>query len=172
MKMAAAAGNGDEQVRIEGPNAHGPAVGTDSFSCESLIFPPSPLRMQPSTEPPGPEGGNAGRRPRLAAMIYRKDYYGRNCNPHFRFRRGYFVEVRACAIGFLQVFSPPGALKRRSEIGVSPPGATCAEGGVVVPHRARCLRRRGSGRTPRRRQVELPRLARPKGCFDTSAEWS
>ena len=54
----------------------------------------------------------------------------------------------------------------------SPPGATSAEGGVVVPHRARCLRRRGSGRTPRRRQVELSQLARPKGCFDTSAEWS
>ena len=53
-----------------------------------------------------------------------------------------------------------------------PPGATSAEGGVVVPHRARCLRRRGGGRKPRRRQVELPRLARPKGCFDTSAEWS
>jgi hypothetical protein len=38
MKMTAAAGNGDEQVRIEGPNAHGPAVGIDSFSFESLIF--------------------------------------------------------------------------------------------------------------------------------------
>ena len=38
------------------------------------------------------------------------------------------------------------------------------------PRRARCQRRRGSGRTPRRRQVELPRLARPKGCFDTSAD--
>ena len=54
----------------------------------------------------------------------------------------------------------------------SPPGAMSAEGGVVVPHRARCLRRRGSDRTPRRRQVELPRLARLKGFFDTSAEWS
>ena len=85
---------------------------------------------------------------------------------------GAIVEVRACVIGFLQVFSLPGALPAPNENGVSPPGATCAEGKVVVPHRVRCLRRKGSGRTPRRRQVELPRLARPKGCFDKSAEWS
>ena len=38
MKMAAAAGNGDEQVRIEGPTAHDPADGNDSFPYESLIF--------------------------------------------------------------------------------------------------------------------------------------
>ena len=50
MKMAAAAGNGDEQVRIEGSTAHDPADGNDSFSCESLIFPPSPLHMQLCTE--------------------------------------------------------------------------------------------------------------------------
>ena len=31
MKMAAAAGNGDEQVRIEGSIAHDPADGIDSF---------------------------------------------------------------------------------------------------------------------------------------------
>ena len=31
MKMAAAAGNGDEQDRIEGSTAHDPADGTDSF---------------------------------------------------------------------------------------------------------------------------------------------
>ena len=51
MKMAAAAGNGDEQARIEGSTAHDPADGNDSFSCESLIFPPSLLRMQLCTEP-------------------------------------------------------------------------------------------------------------------------
>ena len=38
MKMAAAAGNGDEQARIEGSTAHDPADGNDSFSCESLIL--------------------------------------------------------------------------------------------------------------------------------------
>ena len=38
--------------------------------------------------------------------------------------------------------------------------------------RARYQRRRGNGSTLRRRHVKLPRLARPKGCFDTSAEWS
>ena len=98
------------------------------FPYESLIFPPSLLRMQLSTEPPSSEGGNEGWRPRLAAMIYRKDYYGRNCNPHFRFRRGYFVEVRACAIGFLQVF-PAGRYERRRGSGGSPPGALSAPKG-------------------------------------------
>ena len=57
---------------------------------------------------------------------------------------GDFVEVRACAIGFFCRCSPPGAMS--------------AEGGVAV-HRGE-------------RPVELPRLARPKGCFVTSAEWS
>ena len=53
MKMAAAAGNGDEQDRIY------PADGTDSFSFESLIFPVL-LRMQLSTEPPSSEGAMDG----------------------------------------------------------------------------------------------------------------
>ena len=65
MKMAAAAGNGDEQVRIEGSTAHDPAVGIDSFFLRVTdIFPPSPLRMQSSTEPPRPEGGNAWTAPK------------------------------------------------------------------------------------------------------------
>ena len=143
------------------------------FSYESLIFPPSLLRMQLGTEPPSSEGGIIGRRPRLTVMINRKDYYGRNCNPHFWFRRGYFVEVRACANGFLQVFSPPGALpapkrewcfpagryeRRRGKRWFPTGRAISAEGGVAV--------HRGAD------HVELPRLARPKGCFDTSAEWS
>ena len=111
--------------------------------------------------------------PRLTVMINHKDYYGRNCNPHFWFRRGYLWKCKHVRMDFVFRCSLNLAhYQRRSESGVSPPGATCAEGGVVVPHRARCLRRRGSGHTPRRRQVELPRLARPKGCFDTSAEWS
>ena len=38
MKMAAAAGNGDEQDRIAGSTAHDPADGDDSFSFESLII--------------------------------------------------------------------------------------------------------------------------------------
>ena len=69
--------------------------------------------------------------PRLTVMINRKDYYGRNCNPHFRFRTGYFVEVRTCANGFLQVFSQPGALP-------APKREWC------FPAR-RYVRRRGSG---------------------------
>ena len=38
MKMAAVAGKGDEQVRIEGSTAHDSAVGNDSLLLESLIF--------------------------------------------------------------------------------------------------------------------------------------
>ena len=53
---------------------------------------------------------------------------------------------------------PPGILKRRRGRGGSPPGAISAEGGLAV--------HRGAD------HVELPLLARPKGCFDTSAEWS
>ena len=102
--------------------------------------------------------------PRLTVMINSKDYYGRNCNPHFWFRRGYFVEVRACANGFLQVFSPPGALpapkrewcfsagryeRRRGKRWFPTGRAISAEGGVAV--------HRGAD------HVELPRLARPKG---------
>ena len=57
MKMVAAVCNGDEQDRIEGSTAHDPADGNDSCYFESLIiFPPSLLRMQMSTEPPSSEG--------------------------------------------------------------------------------------------------------------------
>ena len=84
-------------------------------------------------------------------MINRKDYYGRNCNPHFWFRRGYFVEVRVCANGFLQVF-PRRALR-------------APKGGEVVPHRARYQRRRGSGRTPRRRPCGAAPTSPPEGVF-------
>ena len=56
MKMSAAAANGDERVRIEGSTAHDPADGNNFFPYESLIFPPSLLRMQLSTEPPSSEG--------------------------------------------------------------------------------------------------------------------
>ena len=38
MKMAAAAGNGDEQARIEGSTAHDPADGNDSFSLRVTNF--------------------------------------------------------------------------------------------------------------------------------------
>ena len=60
MKMAAAAGYGDEQDRIEGSTAHDAADGDDSFSFESQFFEslivPVLLRMQLSTEPPSSEG--------------------------------------------------------------------------------------------------------------------
>ena len=65
MKMAAAAGNGDEQDRIEGSTAHDPADGDDSVSFRVTNF-SSPLRMQLSTEPPSSEGvmeGVPGQRP-------------------------------------------------------------------------------------------------------------
>ena len=73
-----------------------------------------------------------------------KDNYGRNCNQHFMFRRG-----KVC--GNASMYEGPHA---------------------GDPRRARYQRRKGNGRTLRRRHVKLPRLARPKGCFATSAEWS
>ena len=149
MKRAASVCNGDEQDRIEGSTAHDPADGNDSFSYEPLILSSQPSAHAAEYRTSELLRGSYGRRQRLTVMINRKDYYGRNCNPHFWFRRGYFVEVRACANGFLQVFPcrcfPTGR-------------AISADGGVAV--------HRGAD------HVELPRLARPKGCFDTSAEWS
>ena len=54
---------------------------------------------------------------------------------------------------------PPGVLQAPKGERCFPTGrAISAEGGVAV--------HRGAD------HVELPRLARPKGCFDTSAEWS
>ena len=106
-------------------------------------------------------------------MTNRKNYYGLNCNPYFWFRRGYFVEVLACANGFLQVFSPPGALPASNESGVSPPGATSAEGGRGLFPTGRAISAEGGVAVHRGADhVELPRLARPKGCFVTSASWS
>ena len=142
------------QLRTTPPTATTLVISSHQF------FPPSLLRMQLSTEPPSSEGGYYGWRPRLTVMINRKDYYGRNCNPHFWFRRGLFCgSASMCEWIFLQVFSPPSALP-------APKGEWCfptwraisAERGVTV--------HRGAD------HVELPRLARPKGCFDTSAEWS
>ena len=155
MKMAAAAFDGNDSCYL-----FESIIFSSQSSAHEAEYRTSKLRR------------GSGRRPRLTVMINRKDYYGRNCNQHFMFRRGCCGSASMCEWIFAGVFLHRAHYQRRSESGVSLPGATCAEGGVVVPHRARCPRRRGSGRTPRRRQVELPRLARPKGCFDTSAEWS
>ena len=109
MKMAAVAGNGDEQDRIEGSTAHDPADGDDSFSFKSLIFPVL-LLMQLSTEPPSSEGAMDGGQRLSRQHDNRKDNYGRNCNPHFM--------VRACA---------------KDPILVIPAGrAISAEGGMAV----------------------------------------
>ena len=143
MKMAAAAGNGDEQDLIERSTAHDPADGDDSFSFESLMF-FSLLRMQLSTEPPSSKGAMDGVQRLSRQHDDCKDNYGRNCNPNFMFRSG----------------------------NVSGSASMCEGPHAGDPRRARYQRRRGNGRTRRRRHVKLPRLARPKGCFDTSAEWS
>ena len=57
MKMAAAAGNGDDvQDRIEESISQDSGDGNDScYFCESLIF-SGLLWMQPCTEPPSSEG--------------------------------------------------------------------------------------------------------------------
>ena len=65
MKMAAAAGNGDGQDRIEGSLRTTLPTATTLFllshKCSSL------LRMQLSTEPPSSEGGNERRLKALKA---------------------------------------------------------------------------------------------------------
>ena len=141
--MAAAAGNGDEQDRIEGSTAHDPTDGDDSFSFESLIFPVI-LHMQLSTEPPSSKGAKDGVQWLSRQHDNSKNNYGRNCNPHFMFQRG----------------------------NVSGSASMCEGPHAGDPRQARYQRRRGNSCTPKRRHVKLPRLARPKGCFETSAEWS
>ena len=132
--MVAAVCNGDEQDRIEGSTAHDPARpadGNDSFSYESLIFSSQSSAHAAEYRTSELRRGSYGWRPRLTVMINRKDYYGRNCNPHFWFRRGYFVDVRACANGFLQVFLHRAHwhYQRRRGSGVSPPGVLSAPKG-------------------------------------------
>ena len=88
MKMAAAAGNGDEQDRIEGSTAHDPADGNDSFPFRVTNFSSQSSVHAAEYRTSELRRGSYGRRPRLTVMINRKDNYGRNCNPHFWFRRG------------------------------------------------------------------------------------
>ena len=171
--MAAAAGNGDEQVRIEGSTAHDPADGIDSFSLRVTNF-----SSQSSAHAVGYRTSKLRRGQQwMASKAHCHDQpqgllLGATVIRTSGSEGAILWKCEHVRMDFCRCFLHRAHYQRRSESGVSPPGATCAEGGVVVPHRARCLRRRGSGRTPRRRQVELPRLARPKGCFDTSAEWS
>ena len=100
---------GDEQDRIEGSTAHDPADGDDSFSFESLIFPVL-LRKQLSTEPPSFNGAMDAPKALQSVMINCKDNYGRNCNPHFWFRRGYFCGSASMCEWIFAGVSPPGAL--------------------------------------------------------------
>ena len=94
-----------------------PTATTFNFSFESLIF-PNLLRMQLSTEPPSSEGAMDGVQRLSRQHDNRKDNHGRNCNPHFMFRMGMCVEVRAFAKDPMQVF-PAGR-------------AVSAEGGMAV----------------------------------------
>ena len=84
-------------------------------------------------------------------MINHKDYSGRNCNPHFWFRRGYLWKCEHVQMDFCRCF-PAGR-------------ATSAEGGVVFPHRARYQRRRGSDRAPSRRPCGAAPTSPPEGVF-------
>ena len=89
MKMVADVCNGDEQARIEGSIAQDPADGNDSFPCESLIFSSqSSAHAVEHRTSKLRRGATMDGVQRLTVMINRKDYYGRNCNPHFWFRRG------------------------------------------------------------------------------------
>ena len=79
--------------------------------------------MQLSTEPPSFEGALDAPKALQSVMINRKDYYGRNCNLHFWFRRGLFCgSVSMCEWIFAGVFSTGRT--------------TSAEARVVFPRRA------------------------------------
>ena len=75
MKMAAAADKATNKTGSRGLLRMTLPTASPLFPYESLIFPPSLLRMQLGTEPPSSEGGIDGWRPRLTVMINRKDYY-------------------------------------------------------------------------------------------------
>ena len=146
MKMVAAVCNGDEQDLIEGSIAHEPADGNDSFSYESLIFSSQSSAHAAEYRTSELRRGSYGWRPRLTVMINSKDYYGRNCNPHFWFRRGYLWKcehVRWIFAGVLstwrttsvaaRVVFPRRALRAPKGEWWFPTGhAVCAKGGVAV----------------------------------------
>ena len=110
-----------------------PPTAMTLFYFESLIFPPSLLRMQLSTEPPSSEGAMDAPKALQSVMINRKDYYGCNCNPHFWFRMGYLWKCEHVRMVFFAGVSPPGALPAPKGEWCFPTGrAISAEGGVAV----------------------------------------
>ena len=95
-------------------------------------FFPSPLRMQPGTEPPGPEGGNAGRRPRLAAMTYRKTTMGATVIRTSGSEGAILWKCEHVRLDFFAGF-PRRALRTPKGEWWFPTGrAVCAEGGMAV----------------------------------------
>ena len=118
MKMAAAAGNGDDvQDRTNESIAQDSADGNDSnFNSESLIFPvfcgcswaqklqaPKGLRNFPKA---------------IKLHDNRKDNYGRNCNPELHVPKGMCVEVRACAMDPMKVFPAGRAVSAERGVAV------------------------------------------------------
>ena len=88
MKMAAAAGNGDdEQDRTKESIAQDSADGNDSYFFESLIF-SGLLWMQPRTEPPSSEGATDGVRRLSSCMPTTRTTMGVLIPKHYMFRRG------------------------------------------------------------------------------------
>ena len=141
MKVVAATSyGGDVQVRTKESIAQDSGDGKDScYFCGSLIF-SGLLWMQPCTEPPSSKWETMDGVQTFQAAYYPRNTMGALNLKYYTIRRGVCVEIRSCAMDRMQVF----------------------------PAGRRWRRRRGGGRTPRRRQVELPRLARPNGCFVTS----
>ena len=96
---------------------------TLNFSFESLIF------SSQSSAYAAVYRTFSGMRPRPTVMINRKDYYGRNCNPYFWFRRGYFCgSASMCEWIFCRCFSA-GRYERRRGKRWFPPGALSAPKG-------------------------------------------
>jgi len=121
------------------------------FPYESLIFSSQSSAHAAEYRTSELRRGSYGWRPRLTVMINSKDYYGRNCNPHFWFRRGYLWKCEHVRMDFCRCSLHRAHYQRRR--------------GVVVPHRARYQRRRWSGRAPRRRQCEAAPTSPPEGVF-------
>ena len=132
MKMAAAADKATNKTGSRGLLRMTLPTATTLFLASHYFLPPSHLRMQLSTEPPSSEGAMDAPKVLQSVMINSKDYYGRNCNPHFWLRRGYCRSASMCEWIFAGV-PPPGLLQAPKGERWFPTGrAISADGGVAV----------------------------------------
>ena len=104
MKMAAAADKATNKTGSSGLLRMTLPTATTHFPFESLIFSSQSFAHAAENRTSELRRGSYGWRPRLTVMINRKDYYGRNCNPHFWFRRGYLWKCEHVRMDFCRCF--------------------------------------------------------------------